>query len=220
LPRRPPPSSPSAWPPAERARPPAAPPQEDKKVWVCKYSGTPGVNEQYKDGKNPIEVSVTTIANNSGFDPVTGTGYFADGQARSFSLGYSDTFDAPPTIEDCPRPVLPIPGYDVTDETCEAGGTITLDESQWITYVVTNSSGVVIPNDQLTNLPPGSYTVTPTAVSPAILDMEGYDPVAVIDAVDPVLCAEEATASIAFTDATCLTGQQLNTDGFTASARR
>ncbi|MDO8337190.1 MAG: hypothetical protein Q7T15_02910, partial [Microcella sp.] len=195
----------------------AAPPQEDTKVWVCKYSGTPGVNEKYKAGKNPIEVSVSTIDSNSGFDPVTGTGYFADSQSRSYSLGYTATFPVPPTLQDCPRPQLPIPGYTVTDQTCESGGSITLATSQWIIYVVTNSSGVVIPNDQLTNLPPRTYTVTPTAVSPAILDDEFYDPVAVIDPVDPVLCADLATASIAFTDATCLTGQQLNTDGFAAT---
>lgn len=89
-----------------------------------------------------------------------------------------------------------------------------LDESQWITYVVTNSEGQVIPNDQLTNLPPGTYTVTPTAVPPAILDDEFYDPVAVIDAIDPALCADLATASIAFTAATCTTGEQLNPGGY------
>jgi len=194
----------------------AAPPQEDTKVWVCKYSGTPGVNEKYKEGKNPIEVSVTTIANNSGFDPVTGEGYFADGQARSFSLGYSDTFDVPPTIEDCPRPVLPIPGYEVTDQTCLAGGSITLDESEWIIYVVTDSSGTVIPNDQLTDLAPGTYTVTPTAVPPAILDDEFYDPVAVIDAVDPALCAELATGDVSITPATCELGESLDESGIDA----
>jgi len=196
------------------ATPAMAAAPDDTKVWVCKYSGTPGVNEQYKDGKNPIEVSVSTIDDTSDFDPVTGTGYFPDSQGRSYSLGYSSSFTGDPTIEDCPRPQLPIPGYTVTDQTCETGGSIVLDESAWITYVVTNSEGQVIPNDQLTNLPPGTYTVTPTAVPPAILDDEFYDPVAVIDAIDPALCADLATASIAFTAATCTTGEQLNADGF------
>jgi hypothetical protein len=32
-----------------------------EKVWVCKYVGTPGVDERLKEGKNPIEVSVNAI---------------------------------------------------------------------------------------------------------------------------------------------------------------
>ena len=100
----------------------AAPPQEDTKVWVCKYSGTPGVNEQYKGGKNPIDVSISTIDTTTpydpetglGFDLETGTGYFADGQSRSYSIGYTSSFPEDPDFTNCPRPLLPIPGYDVT----------------------------------------------------------------------------------------------------------
>lgn len=51
------------------ATPAMAAAPDDTKVWVCKYSGTPGVNEKYKDGKNPIEVSVSTISDTSEFDP-------------------------------------------------------------------------------------------------------------------------------------------------------
>lgn len=34
---------------------------EDKKVLVCKYVGTPGVNERLQTGQNPIEVAVNSI---------------------------------------------------------------------------------------------------------------------------------------------------------------
>jgi len=196
------------------ATPAMAAAPDDTKVWVCKYSGTPGVNEQYKDGKNPIEVSVSTIDDTSDFDPVTGTGYFPDSQGRSYSLGYSTSFTVDPTIEDCPRPELPVPGYTVTDESCESGGSITLTTSEWIVYVVTNAEGEVIPNDALTDLPPGTYTVTPTAIEPAILDDEFYDPLAVIAAIDPALCADLATATIDIAPATCLSGEALNQGGF------
>lgn len=59
------------------------PPPEDgeaqcvtEKVWVCKYSGQPGVDEFLKPGKNPIAVSSNATV---------GT-YFNDAQGRSYVL--------------------------------------------------------------------------------------------------------------------------------------
>lgn len=48
----------------------------DPKVWVCKYVGTPGVDETLKEGKNPITVSSNATV---------GT-YFNDAQGRSYVL--------------------------------------------------------------------------------------------------------------------------------------
>ena len=53
------------------------------KVFVCKYVGTPGVNERLQTGDNPIDVSRQRDPGRSG---VVGA-YFADAQGRSFVLG-------------------------------------------------------------------------------------------------------------------------------------
>src|SRR6478735_8519307 len=57
----------------------------DKKVWVCKYVGTPFVDERLKDGKNPIEVSVNTL---KGFDG-TFPWEFADEHGQSIAVKFA-----------------------------------------------------------------------------------------------------------------------------------
>ena len=50
------------------------------KVWVCKYTGTPGVNETLQTGTNPI------VVNDSATGGAAVGSYFADGQNRSYVL--------------------------------------------------------------------------------------------------------------------------------------
>jgi hypothetical protein len=52
------------------------------KVWVCKYVGTPGVDERLKEGKNPIEVSANSADKPKDGDVFVGD-EFADAQGRS-----------------------------------------------------------------------------------------------------------------------------------------
>lgn len=73
--------------------------EEPKKVYVCKYVGTPGVDERLQTGQNPIEVSINAIP---GW-PVAIGSYFADQQGRSFVLGFVPMVPEP-TIADCPTP--------------------------------------------------------------------------------------------------------------------
>jgi hypothetical protein len=54
--------------------------QADPKVWVCKYSGTPGGNEFLKPGQQPILVSSNAT------DGANVGEYFNDAQGRSFVL--------------------------------------------------------------------------------------------------------------------------------------
>ncbi len=75
-----------------------------KKVFVCKYVGTPGIDERLQTGNNPISVSVNSIENN-GWDG-TIPGWFSDAQGRSYVLAY-DTGQTPPSIEDCESPTEP-----------------------------------------------------------------------------------------------------------------
>ena len=69
-----------------------------KKVFVCKYVGTPGVNERLQTGGNPINVSVNAIP-----DGASVGAYFADAQGRSFVLAF-DTGQPEPSASSCPAP--------------------------------------------------------------------------------------------------------------------
>jgi len=73
----------------------------DKKVWVCKYVGTPFVDERLKDGKNPIEVSVNTL---KGFDG-TFPWEFADEHGQSIAVKFAKYSDE--DVE-CPEPRVPV----------------------------------------------------------------------------------------------------------------
>jgi hypothetical protein len=75
------------------------------KVWVCKYVGTPGVDEVLKGGKNPIEVSSNSVDPGENGTIEVGD-QFADAQGRSVVVqigGASPGSDAcsatpPPTV--------------------------------------------------------------------------------------------------------------------------
>jgi hypothetical protein len=79
------------------------------KVYVCKYVGTPGVNEQLKRGRNPIRVSATAIAGDPVY-PANVVGItFNDAQTHSIAIGWVGTKDVPlpkKTRADCP-PITP-----------------------------------------------------------------------------------------------------------------
>jgi hypothetical protein len=60
----------------------AQPVSADSQVWVCKYVGTPGVDEVLKSGKNPIKVSGHSVDQDK--DGLIEVGNeFADAQGRS-----------------------------------------------------------------------------------------------------------------------------------------
>jgi hypothetical protein len=81
-------------------------PETAKKVFVCKYVGTPGVDERLQTGQNPISVSVQAIQHNEWNGVVPG--YFSDAHHRSYVLAY-DTGQAKPDVSTCPTPVGPPP---------------------------------------------------------------------------------------------------------------
>jgi hypothetical protein len=65
-----------------------------EKVWVCKYVGTPGVDERLQTGQNPISVSASSLEGNgfAGTFPFE----FSDAHGRSVAIGY-DTGGAEPS---------------------------------------------------------------------------------------------------------------------------
>lgn len=71
-------------------------PDEVKKVFVCKYVGTPGEDEVLQTGQNPINVSINSIKDYEGVGS-----YFNDAQGRSYVLA-EDTGQEEPDVSECP----------------------------------------------------------------------------------------------------------------------
>lgn len=71
------------------------------KVFVCKFTGTPGVDEELQTGQNPISVSQNAIQNFQGVGS-----YFNDSQGRSYVLAF-DTGQDEPSVDECPPPQTP-----------------------------------------------------------------------------------------------------------------
>lgn len=67
------------------------------KVYVCKYVGTPGVNETLQTGQNPIEVSINALSNGWSVGS-----YFNDQHGRSYVLATVPQVPAP-SIDNCPQ---------------------------------------------------------------------------------------------------------------------
>ena len=91
------------------------------KVFVCKYVGTPNVDERLQTGQNPISVSQNAIPDFQGV-----YSYFADAQGRSYVVAF-DTGQDEPT---CPEPKNEIPKEDPTG--CPYGDSIPLDDPKCV----------------------------------------------------------------------------------------
>ncbi len=77
---------------------------DNAKWFVCKYVGTPGVDETLQDGGNPISVSESAIK----VSPVVAGAVFADAQGRSIVL-VEDTGQDEPDPSECPAAITPDP---------------------------------------------------------------------------------------------------------------
>lgn len=102
------------------------------KVFVCKYVGTPGVDERLQTGQNPIDVSENAIANFQGVGS-----YFNDAQGRSYVLAV-DTGQPTPSVSECPAPqgptqVTPV-AVTFTEPTCDAAGFFTIPSQTGVVY--------------------------------------------------------------------------------------
>lgn len=156
----------------------------DRKVFVCKYVGKPGVDEQLKEGKNPISVNSSATLG----------AYFKDGQDRSYVLAVDNTAPGPeddPDVSECPAPetapnqivtpsvaksvvcgpgndiytVPTSPNYTILDN---LDGTYTLTAKNGFVFTTTLSNTVVIsaPKDDNTTCPaPTVCTNMPTTHS-------------------------------------------------------
>lgn len=79
------------------------------KYFVCKFVGTPGVDETLQTGNNPISVSGNALP-----DGVTVGSFFVDAQGRSFVIAIDNTGNGggqsgEPTAQDCLDVINPPP---------------------------------------------------------------------------------------------------------------
>lgn len=88
--------------PSSRADDIPAATSSNLKVFVCKYVGTPGVDERLQTGQNPIDVSVNALPVPA--DQVVIGTEFNDEQGRSLVIAFDTGQDPEPSVDDCPPP--------------------------------------------------------------------------------------------------------------------
>lgn len=132
-----------------------------KKVFVCKYVGTPGEDERLQTGQNPISVSVNAIPEFEGVGS-----YFADQHGRSYVLEY-DEGQEEPDVTECPGadgPLVASAEVLITPATCEVGETLVYGDIENAEFTGTANGTVG----------EGNYVVTATADEGAVFyDEEG-----------------------------------------------
>lgn len=165
------------------------------KVFVCKYVGTPGVDERLQTGQNPISVSINAI----GQDPVVVGSYFNDAHGRSYVLAFDNGQSV--DVSDCPGYVPPtttttgeinattststtLPASTTTtteattSTTAEVQDTTTTTEGTTSTTEpeVTTTSTVVVSSTTLaapTTTTTASVTATSTSLPPSSMPVTG-----------------------------------------------
>lgn len=85
------------------------------KVLVCKYVGTPGVDERLKEGKNPIEVAHVS----------TQSGWFNDKHGRSYVLTNGETCPVVTTPTPDPEPEMEFGQQEYAVAGCEGDQFVT-----------------------------------------------------------------------------------------------
>jgi hypothetical protein len=130
-------------------------PNGEHKVVVCKYVGTPGVDETLQTGDNPLLVDYHSVPGFTGTFPYA----FADAQGQSIAIRWSFTDGS---ISECPGYVPPI----VCEEgTHEVDGECIPDE-QPPEDVCPNLEGVQTSTDECPVVPPVEPPVEPPVTPP------------------------------------------------------
>ena len=124
------------------------------KVYVCKYVGTPGVDEILQTGQNPIEVDIAALE-----DGFVGTFpfEFEDAQGNSIAIGYVGEQYPVLTIDDCPAGESPSPTPSESPSPTES--TTPPPTSSTSTPPATHTSSTsLIPPKSGSNIPPTAFT--------------------------------------------------------------
>ncbi len=155
-----------------------------KKVFVCKFTGTPGPDEVLQEGDNPISVSINAIDSKFVGNPLLLIGRtFADGQGFSRVIAVDDGQDEPDP-EVCTTFVNP--NYveaqppSASDPTCDKDGKLKVPaDTDEITY-----------DSEPGGTGPGKYTVTATAAKGLTLTDDGIFKITVKKQLTGDECAE------------------------------
>ncbi|HET7513857.1 MAG TPA: hypothetical protein VFJ60_03560 [Gaiella sp.] len=113
-------------------------PNGERKVVVCKYVGTPGVDERLQTGDNPITPDAHSLPGFTGTFPWQ----FADAHGRSIAIRWAaNSHDG--DISECPPPRGPVEVTPLAptfqDPTCEVGAAVNLPTVTGVTYAVTGT---------------------------------------------------------------------------------
>ncbi|HEX5857691.1 MAG TPA: hypothetical protein VFY91_06240 [Microbacterium sp.] len=194
----------------------AAPPIGERKVFVCKYVGTPGDGEVLQTGQNPISVSVNAIFGNG---PVVIGDFFEDAQGRSIVIAF-DVGQPEPSVDDCPdvTPGIATGSVTVTPPSCEDldGGAALVYSNATVTSATLG--GVPQPAANFAagfydTLPEGDYVITLQAANG--FEFEGGETTLVLEFTISVIDAEDCEVPIPVLfdadpiPATCLTAGAL-----------
>jgi hypothetical protein len=137
------------------------------KVFVCKYVGTPGVDERLQTGQNPIDVDIHSLI---GFVAIGA--FFQDAQGRSVAIAF-DTGQGSPGVGACPQGTGTTTTTEASTTSTEASTTTeapttTTEASTTTTGASTTTTTVCPPTDKWFNTttttacpPPSSSTTMP-----------------------------------------------------------
>jgi hypothetical protein len=123
------------------------------KVFVCKYVGTPGVDEVLQTGQNPISVNVASLP-----QPVIIGQFFADEQGRSVAIAF-DVGQPEPGPEDCPVVTNTTTTTTSTTTTTLATTTSTSSTTTSSSSTSSTSSSTTTPRDTTTTTAPPDLEV-------------------------------------------------------------
>lgn len=110
------------------------------KVFVCKYVGTPGVDERLQTGQNPISVSVSAISDS----PVAVGSEFADKHIKSVVIAF-DEGQPEPSVSACPAPAGPTTDTTVPPTTVAPLIEVIPPAPQPVDQCGTTEDGVIVP---------------------------------------------------------------------------
>ena len=157
------------------------------KSYVCKYVGTPGVDETLQTGQNPIWVDNHSLTGKD--DSVVQVGdTFSDEQGTSVVVvANTARLDPEPGVDQCPAPVGPTKvtatAPTATAPTCYADGKLTVPaDTESISYAsLPSGTG------------PGDYTVTATAKQGYVIEGTSSWDITVLPMLTGAVCLTTVT---------------------------
>jgi hypothetical protein len=169
------------------------------KVFVCKYVGTPGVDERLQTGDNPISVSINAVQ-----QPIVIGAFFNDAQGRSVVIAFDVGQVPEPSRNNCPEPPPPpTTSTSSTTSTTEAT-TSTSTSTTSTTIATTTSTSSTTTSTSSTSSTTSSSTTSTTVEGTTTTSSPPPPPVLDVDFLTPICDGDVPylTYSASFGDAT------------------